>query len=416
MIKSELYFDFRRINREDYSEQIKFYESNLSSLEVKNSFNDLRSRNEFIRRVFILYYCALAFNETNNFTKALSIFDFLIDVIENNHKKYNIDLKREYYYINSIFEKGKALYNLGNYRNAKNTFRRIINTGQANHLHGTWYISSRNAWLFRNLNNFILILAFILLIVPDFFFAVQSSEKRTSLVISIILFLFYYLNPASKLSNYLGKKFAQKFNDSLDNRTDNITYYSNKIRENPNDYSAYIERGIAYSIRDEYEKSLNDMERALAINPINYDGLYYRAIAFNELKKYKESIQDLTKLIDLKYENLAEIYFNRGDNFMMLNNFELALEDFNKAIELEPFYPYYIFYRAYLYQDNGYNAEAINDYDRVLLYNPEDYVAMTNRGEAYYALGNKNAAFLDFTKAKEFDYKEAIENLKKLEF
>ncbi|MEZ5147953.1 MAG: tetratricopeptide repeat protein [Bacteroidales bacterium] len=102
----------------------------------------------------------------------------------------------------------------------------------------------------------------------------------------------------------------------------------------------------------------------------------------------------------MKYENLAEIYFNRGDNFMMLNNFELALEDFNKAIELEPFYPYYIFYRAYLYQDNGYNAEAINDYDRVLLYNPEDYVAMTNRGEAYYALGNKNAAFLDFYKSQ----------------
>lgn len=47
---------------------------------------------------------------------------------------------------------------------------------------------------------------------------------------------------------------------------------------------------------------------------------------------------------------------------------------------------------------------------------PENYVAITDRGEAHYSLGDKNRALADFEKAREFDYKEAIENLEKLDF
>ena len=44
MIKTELYFDFRRIFKDDYTEQINFYEKNATVLEDKKNYENLLSR------------------------------------------------------------------------------------------------------------------------------------------------------------------------------------------------------------------------------------------------------------------------------------------------------------------------------------------------------------------------------------
>jgi len=416
MIKTELYFDFRIINREDYTEQIKFFEKNKDLLKNLNGFDEIKSRQEFIRRIFILYSCGIAYSRTHDNERSIELFDIVIDQTETKKDDFNIDLKKEHYYIDSLFEKGKAQYNTKKYTDSERTFKVIMDTGFANYLNSNWYTYSRNARLFNNLNNWILYLVLFLFIFPDIALSLSPTTSFQLSIFNFVLIVLYFINPSKKLSDFFTKKNVEKFNKNLSNRADSIGYYTEKINQNPNDYVALVERGISYNLDDDFENSLKDLNAALEIDSNNSDALYYRAIALSRLDKFKEAIEDLSRLIDLNESDKAELFNNRGHSYMLLKEYEEALKDYNKAIELEPHYASYRFDRAYLYQDNGKNKEAIGDYNVVIELESDNYIAITNRGEAFYALGDKKKAIADFEKAKQFDYKEAIDNLEKLDF
>jgi tetratricopeptide (TPR) repeat protein len=302
------------------------------------------------------------------------------------------------------------------YSCAEMTFKQILDTGYANHFHSSWFTYSQNARLYNKLNDWILYFIFFLILFTNLELSLPASISVGLGILNFILIIFYILNPSKRLSEYFTKKNIDKFNKQLENRIDSIEYFTQKINQNPNDYVALLERGIFYNLKDDYDNSLTDLNNVLKINSNNSAAFYYRAIALTKLDRHKEAIEDLSKLIKLNESDKAELYNNRGSLYLLLNNNNLALEDYCKAIELEPYYASYRFDRAYLYQENGNNTEAIADYDVVIALEPENYIAITNRGEAYYALGDKKKAFIDFKRAKDFGYLEAVENLNKFDF
>jgi tetratricopeptide (TPR) repeat protein len=416
MIKTELYFDFKIINPEDYTEQINFFEKYKDLFKNPNAFNEISLRKEFIRRIYIIHSCGIAYSRKHDYKNAIELLNIVIENIEAKSSLLNIDLNREHYYINSLFEKGKAQYNLRKYSDSEKSFKVIMNTGFATLLQSNWYTYSRNARLYNNLNGWILYLALFMFV----FVNVVVSPSPTIIfrlnTFSCILFILYLIDPSKRLSDFFTKSNIQKFNRSIENRINSIEYYTEKIIKNPKDYIALVERGISYNLNDDFDNSLKDLNAALELDHYNNDALYYRAIAFARLDMVKESIEDLNKLIELNESDKAELFNNRGYSYRLLNNFELALNDYNKAIELEPLDAAYRFNRAFLYQDNGKNREAIDDYDVVIKLEPDNCIAITNRGEAHYALGEKNKALADFRRAEEFNYKEAIKNLAEYNF
>jgi len=95
------------------------------------------------------------------------------------------------------------------------------------------------------------------------------------------------------------------------------------------------QRGDAYFYTKQYELSNNDLNIALALRP-NFDRVTL-LLGLNHYKKqqYKEAIPFLSKVIDSnQYDhNTLDI---RGDCYMRLGKFDLALSDFEKAIALNP--------------------------------------------------------------------------------
>jgi len=417
MIKTELYFDFKYIFRKDYSAQIKFYEKYIDILENQNSFKLLNTRREFMRRIFILHSCAIAYSKSKKYDKTIEIFDTIISHIISKEKEFNIDLNREHYYIDSLFEKGKALSYKKKFREARKTFKTILETGYANYIHSEWYVSIKHRWLIDNLDSIIILFAIIVMMVPKYLFNLEPNMNFIFIIIGILLLFFgWIIRPSQKTAKIMSRSQAKKFNSHVESREDSIKYHTRKIEQAPNNAIALVERGIAYNLNNDFEKSLADLTKAYNIDPDNAEALYYRAICFEKLEKYKECIQDLSILLEMKEYGQDELLNNRGRSYMQLNNYEAALNDYNKAIKLEPHFAIYRFDRAFLYQENGKNKEAIEDYNVVLKLDPQDCVAMTNRGEAYYAIGDKEKAKADFEKAKESDYQEAIDNLANFDF
>lgn len=102
-------------------------------------------------------------------------------------------------------------------------------------------------------------------------------------------------------------------------------------------------------------------------------------------------------------ESAYVAYNNRGNIYFCSNNFTQAMNDFNKAIEINPWYADAYNNRGEAYNSVGKYAMAISDLNKTIELNPKNENAYTNRGEAYYNLGNYAQALKDVNKAIELN-------------
>lgn len=89
-------------------------------------------------------------------------------------------------------------------------------------------------------------------------------------------------------------------------------------------------------------------------------------------------------------------YVDIGCDYLNKNNFNTAIEYFNKAIEINPNYKYGYFNRANAYLRLKEYQNAINDYNKVIELDPTCYEALFNRGLIYYDLRLYNKAINDY--------------------
>ena len=130
------------------------------------------------------------------------------------------------------------------------------------------------------------------------------------------------------------------------------------------------------------------------------DHVFYnnRGIDYGEKGEYDLAIKDFTKAIELKpdyaiaYNNRAAVYRSKGKH-------DLAIEDCNKAIQLKSDYAEPYSNRGAAYRNKGDYDRAIRDYDRAIKLKPNFVQAYYNRGLAYHEKGELDIAIKDYSKA-----------------
>ena len=114
------------------------------------------------------------------------------------------------------------------------------------------------------------------------------------------------------------------------------------------------------------------------------------------------ALEDFDRAVELAPASWQYLH-NRGVSRAMLGQKEEALADFNRTIELQPTFAKAYFNRGEMLYDLGQLEEAIGDYTEVIRLNPRDAMAYTSRGHTYYRLQNTRAAFDDFARAIRLD-------------
>lgn len=97
-------------------------------------------------------------------------------------------------------------------------------------------------------------------------------------------------------------------------------------------------------------------------------------VALIETKKYREALQRTTERIESGTDHqatLAEFYLLRGVSNYLLHENELAIDDYFKAIELDPSDWRPLFHRWMAHVKQGNNMEANNDRELGRRLNPE---------------------------------------------
>jgi tetratricopeptide (TPR) repeat protein len=69
--------------------------------------------------------------------------------------------------------------------------------------------------------------------------------------------------------------------------------------------------------------------------PDHFKALFNRGFAFDKLGEYDKAIQDYSKAIQIDPMN-AFAYYNKGISLDRKGDYKLAIESFTSAIEIEP--------------------------------------------------------------------------------
>jgi len=106
--------------------------------------------------------------------------------------------------------------------------------------------------------------------------------------------------------------------------------------------------------------------------------------------------------------NDAHMYINMGINNAKQGNYQQAIKDYDKAIELDPKYAQIYLNRAAVYGKLGNYTQVIKDSTKVIELDPKSAVAYFFRGNSHIHLGNYQQAMKDYDKAIELNPEDAF--------
>jgi tetratricopeptide (TPR) repeat protein len=154
----------------------------------------------------------------------------------------------------------------------------------------------------------------------------------------------------------------------------------------------YTQRGYLRRERDP-ARALVDYDTALRIQPGFADALDNRAWIDMTRGEYDAALQDLNKAIDLLPPASAGIArYYRGYAFFKLNNYPQALDDLNEAQKLQPNNADIYLARGDVEQAQENYDAALRDFDEFGKHAPNDVRGLISRGAVLEAMGRSQDA------------------------
>jgi tetratricopeptide (TPR) repeat protein len=190
-----------------------------------------------------------------------------------------------------------------------------------------------------------------------------------------------------------------------------IESFSEAIRKNPACVQAYQRRGNAYQAISDYQKAVENFNQVIKLEPQNATSYFFRGFAYYHWQridstKFQNVIEDFSQAIYI--EPNVEFFYNiRGASYSYFDNDMQAIEDFTKVIQLNANTISYYNRGVIYYQLKNYQA-ALEDFDRAINIDSKNISAYYGRGNVRYELQDKPGAFQDYDKAKSLSLSKTI--------
>ena len=131
-------------------------------------------------------------------------------------------------------------------------------------------------------------------------------------------------------------------------------------------------------------------------NPKDAKEFYAKAFAYYELRNYDMAIVNFDKALELDPQQ-ASGYLGRGLVFSLKKDYDRAIADLDRAIQLKPMTDAY-FLRGEAFLAKGEYDRAIADYDKVLELDPQRVGVYLQRAGAHYQKGDYDRVVSDVDK------------------
>jgi tetratricopeptide (TPR) repeat protein len=184
----------------------------------------------------------------------------------------------------------------------------------------------------------------------------------------------------------------------------------------------YKDIGIKSYKEKEYTKAIEAFTKTIEMDSTKgkTDALIYRGIAHDAMNNFGLAVADFNMAQSID-SNDVFLYVERAKTLYNMRNHEGAIKDFLKVTELNPnskdAEEAWRFLGKIKQGDKDYRT-AVNYYTRVLRFAPKDYEAISKRGECKFFLNDYKGAIKDFDLCleinKEYQYALALRGESKL--
>jgi len=220
---------------------------------------------------------------------------------------------------------------------------------------------------------------------------VKKFKQRKEIKILLLTILIFVIG----ILSFLTRKLSQVWKDD-------VTLWEYFVKNYPSDPFTYLNRGIAYEKKGQFEKAILDYDKVISIEPNLIDAYNKRGNSYLVLSKYEEAIADFSKAIQINPYS-TEAYNNRGNAYIGIFNCDLAIADFSEVIKINPSFAEAYNNRGIAYCYKGDNDKALTDFNEALRINHDYASAYNNRGNVYSGLGKLDRALTDFNTAIRID-------------
>ncbi|MFZ4582546.1 MAG: tetratricopeptide repeat protein, partial [Paludibacter sp.] len=184
-----------------------------------------------------------------------------------------------------------------------------------------------------------------------------------------------------------------------------INNTSNKIASNENDADLYFKRSLEFAMVQDFNSSIEDLNKALAIRPEFTIAYFCRANIRYKLVEYNKSI--VVDDDNFKFENSSDRTKRISNENKYKFEVEMIMRDLDKVIEQQPSFAFAYFNRANILCIQQDYKTAISQYSKAIEYDNDFAEAYFNRGLTYLFTGQDKLGVADLSKAGELGIYQA---------
>jgi tetratricopeptide (TPR) repeat protein len=112
------------------------------------------------------------------------------------------------------------------------------------------------------------------------------------------------------------------------------TLWTNVIRKYPQVDYAWINRASYYREHGRYEEALADASKGVELHD-NANGRIQRGLIYRQMGNPKAALEDYNRALELEKDN-TQAFTNRGNAYLDLGRYQLAIADYEKVLKSEP--------------------------------------------------------------------------------
>lgn len=152
-------------------------------------------------------------------------------------------------------------------------------------------------------------------------------------------------------------------------------------------------------VKKQYTKALVLVNEYIKYDSTNVEALWQRSVCLRKIGSYTEALENLKKAKDFEPQNY-KVICELANVYALLGKHKLAVENYEKSVLLNSnYYRAYTSYGSYKFSFLNDNAGALDDFNKAIALNPKSSDALYNRAVVYYTYKKYDKAIEDLSKA-----------------
>jgi len=190
-------------------------------------------------------------------------------------------------------------------------------------------------------------------------------------------------------------------------------WFKKAISEEPDSYEAYLYLAMSQAQQQKYAEAEVNFTKATSLAPdegkrdIVYSNQhaffvkhYNKGITLNSVQDYEQALSEFLKAVQIE-PGFAKGHVNLGVTYALLEDEDKALAAFEKAVEVDPKEPEAWRNLGITYRNLEEYDKAMAAYEKLVELDPEDMDGMESLGEMYLMENDYAKALESFTKVAE---------------